>query len=40
MIELRQLRYLIAAADAGSFSRAARSLNIKKATHTRHILQI
>jgi len=29
MIELRQLRYLIAAAEAGSFSRAARSMNIK-----------
>ncbi|WP_255406267.1 LysR family transcriptional regulator [Novosphingobium sp. CF614] len=28
MIELRQLRYLIAAAEAGSFSRAARGLNI------------
>jgi DNA-binding transcriptional LysR family regulator len=40
MIELRQLRYLIAAAEAGSFSRAARSLNIKQATLSRQILQI
>lgn len=40
MIELRQLRYLIAAAEAGSFSRAARNLNIKQATLSRHILQI
>lgn len=39
MIELRQLRYLIAAAEAGSFSRAARSLNIKQATISRHILE-
>lgn len=40
MIELRQLRYLIAAADAGSFSRAARNLNIKQATLSRHILDV
>lgn len=40
MIELRQLRYLIAAAEAGSFSRAARGLNIKQATLSRHILDI
>lgn len=40
MIELRQLRYLIAAAEAGSFSRAARNLNIKQATLSRHILSI
>lgn len=40
MIELRQLRYLIAAAEAGSFSRAARSINIKQATLSRHILEI
>ena len=40
MIELRQLRYLIAAAEAGSFSRAARSLNIKQATLSRQILQV
>lgn len=39
MIELRQLRYLIAAAEAGSFSRAARNLNIKQATLSRHILE-
>lgn len=40
MIELRQLRYLIAAAEAGSFSRAARNLNIKQATLSRHILNV
>ena len=40
MIELRQLRYLIAAAEAGSFSRAARSINIKQATLSRHVLEI
>jgi len=40
MIEVRQLRYLIAAAEAGSFSRAARTLNIKQATLSRHILNI
>ncbi|MFN3474647.1 MAG: LysR family transcriptional regulator [Blastomonas sp.] len=40
MIELRQLRYLIAAAEAGSFSRAARALNIKQATLSRHILNV
>lgn len=40
MIELRQLRYLIAAAEAGSFSRAARILNIKQATLSRHILTV
>jgi DNA-binding transcriptional LysR family regulator len=40
VIELRQLRYLIAAADAGSFSRAARHLNIKQATLSRHILDV
>ena len=38
MIEFRQLRYLIAAAEAGSFSRAARRLGIKQATLSRHIL--
>jgi DNA-binding transcriptional LysR family regulator len=40
VIELRQLRSLIAAAEAGSFSRAARNLNIKRATLTRHILEV
>lgn len=40
MIELRQLRYLIATAKAGSFSRAARQLNIKQATLSRQILSI
>jgi DNA-binding transcriptional LysR family regulator len=40
VIELRQLRYVIAAAEAGSFSRAARILNIKQATLSRHILTV
>lgn len=40
VIELRQLRYLIAAAEAGSFSRAARNLNIKQATLSRHVLEV
>lgn len=40
MIELHQLRYLIAAADAGSFSRVARSMNIKQAALSRHIIEI
>lgn len=40
VIELRQLRYLLAAAEAGSFSRAARNLNIKQATLSRHILEV
>lgn len=40
MIEPRQLRYLIAAAEAGSFSRAARELNIKQSTLSRHISYI
>lgn len=40
MIELRKLRYLIAAAEAGSFSRAARNINIKQATLSRHILEL
>ena len=39
MIEFRQLRYLIAAAEAGSFSRAAQRLGIKQATLSRHILE-
>lgn len=39
MIELRQLRYLVTAAEAGSFSRAARTLNIKQPTLSRHILE-
>ena len=39
MIEFRQLRYLIAAAEAGSFSRAALRLGIKQATLSRHILE-
>ena len=40
MIELRQLRYLLAAAEAGSFNRAARSMNIKQATLSRHIIEV
>lgn len=40
MIEFRQLRYLIAAAQAGSFSRAARRLGIKQATLSRHVLEM
>ncbi len=40
MIEFRQSRYLIATANAGSFSQAARNLNIKQATLSRHILEI
>lgn len=39
MIEFRKLRYLIAAADASSFSGAARRLNIKQSTLSRHILE-
>lgn len=40
MIELRQLRYLIAASEAGSFNRGARKLGIKQATLSRHIALI
>ena len=40
MIELRQLRYLVAASEAGSFNRAARKLGIKQATLSRPILQV
>lgn len=40
MIELRQLRYLIAAAEVGSFSRAARNMNIKQATLSRHVIEV
>jgi DNA-binding transcriptional LysR family regulator len=38
MIELRQLRYLIAAAEAGSGTRAVRNHNIKQATPSRYVL--
>ena len=40
LIELRQLRYLVAASEAGSFNRAARKLGIKQTTLSRHILQV
>lgn len=40
MIELRQLRYLVAAAEAGSFSRAARRMNIKQSTLSRHVIEV
>lgn len=40
MIGLQKLRYLIAAAEAGSFTRAARNLNIKQATLSRHIMEV
>ncbi len=39
-MDLKQLAYFVAVADAGSFSRAARSINIKQATLSRHILEI
>jgi len=40
VIGLQKLRYLIAAAEAGSFTRAARNLNIKQATLSRHIMEV
>jgi DNA-binding transcriptional LysR family regulator len=39
-IELRQLRYLVAAADHGSFRRAAEFLNIQQSTLSRSICQL
>ncbi|ODP39580.1 LysR family transcriptional regulator [Sphingomonas turrisvirgatae] len=38
--EIRQLRYAIAAADHGSFYRAARALNIEQSTLSRNILKL
>lgn len=39
-IELRQLRYAVATADARSFSRAAARLNVKQSTLSRRILAL
>lgn len=39
VIELKELRYLIMAVEAGTFSRVARIMNIKQATLSRHILE-
>lgn len=38
VIELRQLRYLVLAAESGSFSRAAKRLGIKQSTLSRQLL--
>ncbi|MEQ1725783.1 MAG: LysR family transcriptional regulator [Sphingopyxis sp.] len=40
MIELRQLRYAVLAADTQSFSRAAATLNVKQSTLSRRVLQL
>lgn len=40
MIELRQLRYAVATADAQSFSRAAAGLNVKQITLSRKVQQL
>ena len=40
MIELRQLRYAVATADAQSFSRAAATLNVKQITLSRKVQQL
>ncbi|MFN7128938.1 MAG: LysR family transcriptional regulator [Brevundimonas sp.] len=40
MFDLRHLRYAIAAADHGSFYRAARSLNTEQSTVSRNILKL
>ncbi|MCB2057150.1 MAG: LysR family transcriptional regulator [Novosphingobium sp.] len=40
MIELRQLRYLVLAAESGSFSRAAKRLGIKQSTLSRQLLAL
>ena len=37
---IRQLRYAIAAADHGSFYRAARALDIEQSTLSRNILKL
>lgn len=39
-IELRQLRYAVATADAQSFSRAAAALNVKQITLSRRVHQL
>lgn len=38
--DIRQLRYVIAAADHGSFYRAARALNVEQSTLSRNILKL
>ena len=38
--DIRQLRYAIAAADHGSFYRAARALDIEQSTLSRNILKL
>lgn len=38
--DIRQLRYAIAAADHGSFYRAARALDIEQSTLSRHVLKL
>jgi DNA-binding transcriptional LysR family regulator len=40
MIEIRQLRYAVATADAQSFSRAAAALNVKQITLSRKVLHL
>lgn len=40
MIEIRQLRYAVAAADTQSFSRAAAALNVKQITLSRRVQQL
>lgn len=40
MIELRQLRYAVATADAQSFSRAAMALNVKQITLSRRVQRL
>lgn len=40
MIEIRQLRYAVATADAQSFSRAAAALNVKQITLSRRVHQL
>jgi hypothetical protein len=39
-IDLKQLRYAVAAADHGSFRRAAEALNVEQSTLSRAILQL
>ena len=38
--DVRQLRYAIAAADHGSFYRAAKALNVEQSTISRNILRL